>query len=189
MTHIDLPPPSRGEILERLRPGDILTHCYRPFPNAPVTGKGKILPEMTEARKRGVIFDVGHGVGSFSFAMARASLEEGFAPDVISSDVHQFSYDGPAFDVAVTMSKYLCLGMPLDEVVRAATLRPADVMRRPELGSLAVDTVGDAVALRLEDGQFDYYDAVGEVLVGDRRLVPEVMVIGGRIWEDGAATS
>ena len=189
MTHIDLPPPSRGEILERLRPGDILTHCYRPFPNAPVTGKGKILPEMTEARKRGVIFDVGHGVGSFSFAMARASLEEGFAPDVISSDVHQFSYDGPAFDVAVTMSKYLCLGMPLDEVVRAATLWPAEVMRRPELGSLAVDTVGEAVALRLEDGQFDYYDAVGEVLVGDRRLVPEVMVVGGRIWEDGTATS
>ncbi len=187
MTHIDLPPPSRREVLERLRPGDILTHCYRPFPNAPVTGSGRILPEMTEARERGVIFDVGHGVGSFSFAMARASLEEGFAPDVISSDVHVFSYDGPAFDVAVTMSKYLCLGMPVDEVVRAATIAPADVMRRPELGSLAVDTVGDAVAFRLEEGKFDYYDAVGEVLVGDRQLVPELIVVDGRVWEEGTA--
>ena len=189
MTHIDLPPPSRGDVLERLRPGDILTHCFRPFPNSPVTKSGRMLPEMVAARDRGVIFDVGHGVGSFSFAMARASLEQGFAPDVISSDVHVFSFDGPAFDVAVTMSKYLCLGMSFDDVVRAATAKPAEVMGRPELGSLAVGTVGDAVAFRLEQGQFDYYDAVGEVLVGDRRLVPEVMVIGGRIWEDGAAVS
>ncbi len=186
MTHIDLPPPSRRDVLERLRPGDILTHCCRPFPNSPITGSGKILPEMTAARDRGVIFDVGHGVGSFSFAMARASLEQGFAPDVISSDVHVFSYDGPAFDVAVTMSKYLCLGMPLDEVVRAATLRPAGVLRHPELGSLAPDTVGDAVAFRLEAGQFDFYDAVGEVLVGDQRLVPELIVVDGRVLEDDA---
>lgn len=100
-----------------------------------------------------------------------------------------FSYDGPAFDVAVTMSKYLCLGMPLDEVVRAATLRPAEVLRRPELGSLKPETVGDAVAFRIEEGQFDYYDAVGEVLVGDRQLVPELIVVGGRVWQDGAAVT
>jgi dihydroorotase len=189
MTHIDIPPPKRRDVLEKLRPGDILTHCFRPFPNSPVTKSGRMLPEMVAARERGVIFDVGHGVGSFSFAMARASLEQGYAPDVISSDVHVFSYDGPAFDVAVTMSKYLCLGMPFDDVVRAATAKPAEVMGRPELGSLALGSVGDAVAFRLEEGQFDYYDAVGEVLVGDRRLMPEVMVVGGRIWESDTAVN
>ncbi len=184
MTHIDIPPPSRRDVLDRLRRGDILTHCYRPFPNAPVNRNGQMLPEMLAARDRGVIFDVGHGVGSFSFAMARSALEEGFPPDVISSDVHVLSITGPAFDVAVTMSKYLCLGMPLEEVVRAATIRPAEVMLRPELGSLEAGTVGDAVAFRLEEGQFDYYDAVGEVLVGDQQLTPELIVVGGRLWEN-----
>ena len=187
MTHIDIPTPNRRDVLEKLRPGDILAHCFRPFPNSPVTKSGRMLPEMVAARDRGVIFDVGHGVGSFSFAMARASLEQGYGPDVISSDVHVFSYDGPAFDVAVTMSKYLCLGMPFDDVIRAATAKPAEVMGRPELGSLAVGTIGDAVAFKMDQGQFDYYDAVGEVLVGDRRLMPELMIVGGRAWEDGTA--
>ena len=87
------------------------------------------------------------------------------------------------------MSKYLCLGMPLDEVVRAATLQPAEVLRRPELGSLTLDTVGDAVAFRLEAGQFDFYDAVGEVLVGDQQLMPELIVVDGHIWEDEAVAT
>ena len=116
MAHIDEPPPGRSEVLPRLRKGDILTHCFRPFPNAPVFASGAVRPDMRLARERGVIFDIGHGMGSFDFEVARAMLEEGLAPDVISSDVHLYCVDGPAFDILVCMSKLLALGMPLVEV-------------------------------------------------------------------------
>jgi len=98
MAHLDNPPPSRHEVLSRLRRGDILTHCFRPFPNAPVDGHGGIREEVLEARRRGVIFDIGHGGGSFGFRTAEAMLAAGFLPDVISSDVHTLSINGPAFD-------------------------------------------------------------------------------------------
>ncbi len=105
MAHIDEPPPGRSEVLPRLRKGDILTHCFRPFPNAPVFGSGAVRPDMHLARERGVIFDIGHGMGSFDFDVARTMLREGLGRDVISSDVHLLSIDGPAFDMLVCMSK------------------------------------------------------------------------------------
>ena len=111
MAHIDVPPPTLEEVLERLRPGDILTHCFRPFPNNPTTPEGGVRPAVIEARKRGVIFDIGHGMGSFAFKTARTMLANGFAPDCISSDVHALCIDGPAFDLLTTMSKFLCLGL------------------------------------------------------------------------------
>src|SRR5262249_28284590 len=125
MAHLDNPPPSRLEVLSRLRRGDVLTHCFRPFPNAPVQGGGRIREEVLEARRRGVVFDIGHGSGSFGFRTAEAMLAAGFLPDVISSDVHTLSINGPAFDQLVTMSKFLCLGMGLADVVRAGTAAPA----------------------------------------------------------------
>lgn len=181
MAHIDLPPPGRREVLDRLRPGDVLTHCFRPFPNAPVAG-GRLTPEMERARERGVVFDIGHGMGGFGFSVCRSALEQGFAPDVISSDVHVLSQDGPAFDLLVTMSKFLCLGMALADVIRAATSRPAEVLRRPDLGTLAPGSAGDAVALELKEGEFDYVDVLGEHLAGTRRLVARAIVVGGRLW-------
>jgi dihydroorotase len=117
MAHLDNPPPSRLGVLTRLRCGDILTHCFRPFPNAPVQPDGRIREEVLEARRRGVIFDIGHGSGSFGFRTAEAMLTAGFPPDVISSDVHALSIKGPAFDQLVTMSKFLCLGMELIDVI------------------------------------------------------------------------
>ena len=117
MAHIDHPPPSYEEVLERLRPGDVLTHAFRPFPNSPATAQGTVKREVLEARKRGVKFDIGHGKGSFAFKTARAMLANGFLPDTISSDVHALCINGPAFDQVTTMSKFLCLGMPLDEVI------------------------------------------------------------------------
>src|SRR5262249_33430299 len=113
MAHLDNPPPSRLEVLTRLRRGDILTHCFRPLPTAPVDQDGRIREEVLEARRRGVIFDIGHGSGSFGFRTAEAMLTAGFLPDVISSDVHALSIRGPAFDQLVTMSKFLYLGMEL----------------------------------------------------------------------------
>src|SRR6195952_1036535 len=122
MVHIDEPPPSYEAVVERLRPGDILTHCYRPFPNSPVDGKGKVKPALWEARKRGVLFDIGHGMGSFGWKTARAMMDDGFPPDTISSDVHALCIDGPAHDQVTTMSKFLALGMSLGDVVAASTI-------------------------------------------------------------------
>ena len=181
MAHIDFPPPSRKDMLARLRPGDVLTHCYRPFPNAPVL-RGEVRPEMWEARERGVIFDLGHGMGGFGFASTRPMLEAGFFPDVISSDVHILCEHGPAFDLLHTMSKLICLGMPLIEVIRAATARPAEALRRPDLGTLAVGAAGDATILNQAEGAFDYVDVMGERLQGDQRLEVEAIVLGGRPW-------
>jgi dihydroorotase len=183
MAHIDFPPPSRQDMLARLRPGDVLTHCYRPFPNAPVV-RGEVRPEMWEARERGVIFDIGHGMGGFGFASTRPMLEAGFLPDVISSDVHVLCEHGPAFDLLHTMSKLMCLGMPLVEVIRAATARPAGALRRKELGTLAPGAAGDAAILRLAEGAFDYVDVMGERITGDRRLEVEAIVLGGRLWSE-----
>jgi dihydroorotase len=181
MAHIDFPPPSRKDMLARLRPGDVLTHCYRPFPNAPVV-RGEVRAEMWEARERGVIFDIGHGMGGFGFASTRPMLEAGFLPDVISSDVHILCEHGPAFDLLHTMSKLMCLGMPLTEVIRATTARPAEALRRPDLGTLAPGALGDATVLDLAEGAFDYVDVMGERLQGEQRLEVDAIVLGGRLW-------
>ena len=180
MAHLDLPPPGRKEVVERLRPGDVLTHCFRPFPNAPVRGSGKVFAEIHAARERGVIFDIGHGMGSFGFGTARAMLENRFLPDTISSDVHSLCIDGPAFDLLVTMSKFLSLGMPLADVVRSATVAPARAIGRSDLGTLCEGAIGDATILELQEGEFQYVDVVGEAMRGNQRLFAKGMVIGGK---------
>ena len=182
MVHIDYPPPTLEEVLERLRPGDILTHCFRPFPNSPVLG-GRIRPEVLEARERGVKFDIGHGMGSFSFDVARIMLAGGFMPDTISSDVHALCIDGPAFDLITTMSKFLCLGVPLGAIVKAATVNAAEALQRPDLGSLRLGSVGDASIIRVEEGAFDYVDSTGAIMGGAQKIVAKGVVIGGKLWE------
>jgi dihydroorotase len=182
MAHIDEPPPSYEEVLARLRPGDILTHAFRPFPNSPATAQGTVKRAVIEARQRGVLFDIGHGKGSFAFKTARAMLANGFLPDTISSDVHALCINGPAFDQVTTMSKFLCLGMPLTQVIAASTVNAAFALKRPELGSLKPGSVGDATILSVKEGRFDYVDVVGEQLTGDRRIVSEGVVLAGRWW-------
>jgi dihydroorotase len=182
MAHIDEPPPTYEEVLARLRPGDILTHAFRPFPNAPCTAQGALKAAVAAARRRRVLFDIGHGMGSFAFRTARAMLANGFAPDTISSDVHKLCIDGPAFDLATTMSKFLCLGMELGDVIKAATANAAFALRRPELGSLKPGLVGDATVLSVDEGSFDYVDVVGEHLVGTRKIAARGVAIGGKWW-------
>ena len=186
MCHIDEPPPSYEAVVSRLRCGDVLTHCFRPFPNAPVTGQGMIKPEIVAARERGVIFDIGHGMGSFSYRTARAMLAGGFPPDTISSDVHAFCIDGPAYDQVTTMSKFLALGMPLDQVVAASTVNAAKAIGRPELGTFTPGAVGDASVLTLDAGDVALEDAEGEVLHAGRRLSAAGVVIGGKWWDAAA---
>jgi dihydroorotase len=187
MVHIDEPPPTYEAVVERLRPGDVLTHCYRPFPNAPVDGRGRVRPEVRAARERGVIFDIGHGKGSFSWKTARAMMAEDFPPDVISSDVHQLCINGPAYDQVTTMSKFLHLGMSLNDVVSKSTVAAANALQRPELGSLRPGSVGDATILSVQDGAFPLEDVLGEVVTGRRKLKSEGVVVGGRWWHPTTA--
>ena len=185
MAHLDYPPPSRMEVLSRLRRGDILTHCFRPFPNAPVGPDRAPREETLAARERGVIFDIGHGKGSFGFETAEGMLAGGFQPDCISSDVHTLSIDGPAYNILDTMSKFLHLGMPLADIVRATTVNPADAVRREDLGRLSPGLPGDATVLTIQDGRFDYEDARGNIRTGSQKIACAGIVLGGRWWHDG----
>ena len=181
MVHIDEPPPTYEEVLEAMRPGDVLTHCFRPFPNTPLDGNGKIRDAVHAARDRGIFFDVGHGMGSFAFKTARAMLDQGFMPDSISSDVHELCIRGPAFDQVTTLSKFLCLGVPLPDVIAASTNHPAKILQRPELGLLQGGP-GDATLLKIEEGEFTYGDVVGEKLIGKQRIKARGTVIGGKLF-------
>ena len=182
MAHIDHPPPTYEEVIERLRPGDVLTHAFRPFPNTPVDGEGRVKDAVWLAREKGVIFDIGHGMGSFAYKTARAMLAGGFKPDVISSDIHSLCIDGPAYDQVTTLSKFLNLGMPLPEVIAASTSNAAKALLRPQLGSLAAGKVGDATLLQVKEGRFPLEDVTGEVLDAERRIVATGAIVGGRFF-------
>ena len=118
-----------------LRPGDILTHAYSGSGNNTVRD-GKVAAAALEAKRRGVVIDVGHGGGSFDYTIAEAAIQQGAPPDTISSDIHQLCIDGPAYDQVTTLSKFLCMGMELSDVIAASTVNAAMALRRPELGSL-----------------------------------------------------
>jgi dihydroorotase len=182
MAHIDEPPPSYEDVLERLRPGDVLTHCFRPFPNSPVTGQGAVKRSVLEARERGILFDVGHGMGSFAFTTAKAMLAAGFMPDTISSDLHILNLDGPVFDQATTLSKFLSLGTPLHDVIRATTANAAAAIRRPELGTLRAGAAGDATIFSVREGNFPFVDSLGERMTGSKKIAIEGVILKGQWW-------
>ena len=182
MVHLDRPPPHRSEVMPKLRRGDIWTHCFRAFPNAPLTYDGEIQDDILAARERGVIFDIGHGRGSFGFATARKMLEHGFSPDVLSSDVHVMSVNGPAFNLIVTMSKFLALGFPLREIIRTCTINAARAVRRDDRGTLRPGLLGDATVLDIEAGDFEFVDAPGAKIKADRQFVCHGAVLGGKWW-------
>src|SRR5258706_7896251 len=129
MCHIDQPPPSYEEVIERLRPGDILTHAFRPFPNSPATAQGTVKPSVIEARERGVLFDIGHGLNSFAFKTARAMIANGFYPDTISSDVHVLCIGGAALHQGPTMLELLLLWVALAQGVQRSNLNYANALR------------------------------------------------------------
>ena len=187
MCHIDRPPPRYADVLAELRPGDVLTHCFKPFPNAPCHADGRVRDACWQARERGVLFDIGHGAGSFDFDVAEAMLAGGFAPDIISSDVHVLCIDGPAYDNMETISKFLHLGMALPDIVRAVTAAPAAALGRPDLADLAVGSTGDATVMCIEEGAFRFADVSGGTRMGRRRFALDSMVVGGRLWHTAEA--
>jgi dihydroorotase len=169
-------------VMGRMRKGDILTHCFRPFPNAPSLPGGGVRPEVVAARERGVIFDIGHGGGSCGFDTSRAMLAAGFKPDVISSDVHILSINGPAFDLLHTLGKFHALGMTLPEVVACATVNAARAIRKPELGTLKPGALGEASIFEVVHASTDYKDVLGETITTDRGFAARGLVLDGRWW-------
>ncbi len=180
MVHPGDTPIPIDDILRELRRGDILTHCYHGREQGVLDEGGRVRAEARRAVGRGVNFDVGHGVGSFAFAVAREALAQDLRPGTISSDLHVYNVNGPVFDLATTMSKFLTLGLTLDDVVRAATETPArDIGALGELGTLAPGAAADVTLLRLESGQFEFADARGDTVKASARLVPVQVVRNG----------
>jgi dihydroorotase len=170
-------------VTERLRPGDISTHMFRgPVPY--VDADGKLLEYLKQARARGVLFDVGHGGGSFVFRNAVPAIQQGFYPDTISTDLHTGSMNGAMMDMVTTMSKILVMGAPLRDVIRESTDNAAKAIHHPELGHLSVGAEADIAVLRLMDGKFRYADASRGTIDGASRLMCELTVKGGQVvWD------
>ncbi len=166
-----------------LRPGDISTHVFR-MPAPLLTAEGKPAPYMLEARKRGIKFDVGHGGGSFSFALAEPMVKSGFFPDSISTDLHVDSATGVMLNLPNVMSKMLALGIPLSEVIRESTTNPASEIGHPELGQIAVGSVADIAVLRVEQGNFAYADLAGGKVDGSERILAEMTIRAGHVVFD-----
>jgi dihydroorotase len=166
-----------------LRPGDMSTHCFR-WPAPLLDAGGKPAEFLLQARKRGVKFDVGHGGGSFHFRLAEPLTKAGFYPDSISTDMHTQSMNHAMQDMPTTMSKFLAMGMPLLEVVRASTTNPATQVGRPELGQISAGAEADVAVFRLDKGTFGYLDVIGGRIEGRERLVCELTLRSGRIVFD-----
>lgn len=182
MTHIGVPPPSYADVVSMLRPGDILTHCFRPEPNSAIS-QGRVLKEVRAARERGVLFDIAHGMGAFGYDTTEAALKDGFPPDLISSDVHVIAVEGPGFDLLHTMSKLLNCGLPLRDVIAMSSNRPALAIRRPELGHLGVGAPADITVLRQVDSEYVFADVVGKTRQGSTLLQPLAVYLDGRPME------
>lgn len=181
MVHIGLGPPAIEDVAPLLRPGDILTHCFTGQTMRIVGPDGKILPAIKELQQRGLVLDIGHGAGSFSFETTEAMLADGILPDVISTDIHQLAIQGPMFDMPWTLSKFLTLGLSLAEVIERATCRPALAMRRPDLGSLRPGSAADVAIFALEEGDYVFQDIHMNERAGTTRLVNTLTMIDGEI--------
>jgi len=177
-------------ILKKMRPGDIHTHVFaQQFPILLADGNGpeKINPIMAEARARGVIFDVGHGAGSFWFRNAVPAVRQGFIPDSISTDLHTGNYT--VLSMTQVMSKFLAMGVPLNEIIQRSTVNPAREIRRPELGTLSVGKEADIAVLEELNGKFSYIDCGQARMNGTAKLMARMTVRAGRILYDPSGLS
>ena len=184
MVHVgDTHSPLR-EILSRMRPGDVLTHYLHPDRHGVLDESGEILPEVLEARQRGILFDVGHGTSHFSFRVAEQCLAQGFHPDTISSDATSNTLSGPVFDTLTTLSKFLAIGIPAPDVLRAATWNPARAFAYGfELGSFRKGSEADVSILELRDGTFSFIDSRRETRTGKQKLFPVKTFLAGKAYE------
>jgi dihydroorotase len=184
-------PPERSYaelILSKMRPGDIHTHVFaQQFPI--LDENGHVNPILFEARRRGVIFDVGHGQASFWFRNAAPAVKQGFIPDSISTDLHTGNINSAVVNMITTMSKFLAMGVPLEDVIRRSTVNPAAEIHRPELGTLSVGGDADIAVVELLHGRFGYTDCGNARMVGKVKLQDLLTVRAGRIAYDPTGLS
>ncbi len=182
MAHVGNTPAPLADIAALMRPGDIITHCFHGWSAGVLDDNGLVFPELRQAAERGIIFDVGHGAGSFAFPVAEAACEQGFLPTTISSDLHTYSLNGPAYDLATTMSKFLHIGLSLDEVVRRVTCDAARALHLDGVaGSLAVGRPADVTLLQELAGNFPLEDCMANTRRARRVLVPRWVVLNGEL--------
>jgi dihydroorotase len=172
-------------LMEKLRPGDILTHCYGGVSGREkVIENGKLQPWALKAQQRGIIFDVGHGGGSFLFAQAIPAIKQGLKPNSISTDLHTGSMNGGMKDMLNIMSKFLNIGLTLNEVITTSTWNPAQIINKKELGSLSVGSLADVAVFSLDKGSFGFIDVDGMKITGDKKLTCQMTVLNGRVvWD------
>ena len=167
-------------ILEKLRPGDIHTHVFaQQFPI--IDANGKLYDHMWKARERGIIFDLGHGAGSFWFRNAVPAIQQGFIPDSISTDLHTGNVHGAVIDMLTTMNKIHNLGVPLVDVIRMSTVAPANEIGHPELGTLSPGSDGDVAVFTLEEGDFSYVDSAYFRFDGTSKLTCDLTIRAGQV--------
>ncbi len=184
MAHIGIGPPTIKEVLPHLRPGDILTHCFTGHSMKLIDDDGKLLEDARRAWDNGVVLDIGHGAGSFSFLTAEAMLAAGQLPDVISSDIHQISVHGPMFDMPTCLSKFMALGLSFGQVIRAATVAPAQAMGlADQLGALRVGGPADIAVFAVDEGAFTFYDVFMNARTGKQRVRNTHTIARGRLMQ------
>lgn len=168
---------------QKLRPGDIYTHCYSGLRNE-LLPDGKVNPGMWAGRKRGVIFDVGHGGGSFAWRVAVPAIQQGFLPDSISTDLHIGSMNTGMKDMLNVMGKFLAMGLSIDQVIAWSTWNPAREIHHEELGNLSIGSIADVSVLRVENGKFGFTDMYGARMDGTQKFICEMTVKNGRVIYD-----
>lgn len=180
----EFPPRSYRElILNKLRPGDIVTHCMAVrYPV--ILDDGKLNPDIMKARERGVIFDLGHASDGFWFRIVVPAVQQGFIPDTISADLWGVTPLTTGISLSYVMSKCMCVGMSLEEVIKRTTVVPAQIIRRPDLGNLGIGATADIAVFELQQGKFGYRGTGGGKMFGDKKLQCVMTIFGGNILYD-----
>ena len=183
MIHIGRSKTSLEDLMAMLRPGDVVTHSFHSREHGVLDDAGRVIDGVREATERGVVLDIGHGAGAFSFDTAEKALAQGLPPGNISSDLHQGNFDGPVFDQLTVLSKFLWLGMDLDDVIRLSTQTTAEVMGLGDrLGTLRVGAEGDATVMRLDEGRFTLTDSFSRSVTANQKLTHVRTIKAGRVY-------
>lgn len=183
MIHIGHSKTPLEELVAMLRPGDVVTHAFTGNPHGVLNDAGKVIPSILEAQQRGVVFDIGHGAGSFSFDVAEKALSQGFYPNNISSDLHFYNIQGPVFDQVSVLSKFMWLGMSINDAVRLSTQTTANIMGLSDtLGTLKVGAEADIALLQSEEGKFIFTDTMERSVTSDIKLSHVKTIKAGRVY-------
>lgn len=186
MIHIGESPMPVPEMIPHLQAGDCITHCFKGGSETILDEDGKVFEAVAEGARNGIVFDVGHGLGSFHWDIVQAALDQGFEPTTISTDLYRDNVHGPVYDLPTTMSKFLMLGVSLDRVIAMSTSEPARVLGKgDDLGTLRPGTVADITLLDMRQGEFTFTDSYQQTRVGDRLLQAAGVVRRGELFVTG----